>query len=123
MEITWSNFRRLNRENIQTFAPPNPGVYILWKKIAKYEWACFYIGQAQNLVHQLLDHTSSVETNRYLKETITTSICGFQYATIMKQPDRDAIEQFLFEKYQPECNFQDPGGIPAMVNLPRAPRH
>ena len=123
MEIHWSNFQRLNRENIQKFAPPSPGVYILWKKVAKYEWACFYVGQAQNLVHQLLNHMSSIEPNRYLKETIASAICGFQFANIIKQPDRDAIEQFLFEKYEPECNSQDPGGVPTLVNLPRAPRY
>ena len=123
MEINWSNFQRLNRENIQKFAPPSPGVFILWKKVAKYEWACFYVGQARNLVSKLIDHLSSTESNRYLKETISTALCGFQFSSISKQPDRDSIEQFLFEKYQPECNVQDPGGIPALVNLPRAPRY
>lgn len=122
MEIHWSNFQRLNRENILKFAPPSPGVYILWKKVAKYEWTCFYIGQAQHLVNQLLDHISSTEPNRYLQETVATSICGFQFANIIKQPERDSIEQFLFEKYRPECNFQEPGGKSALVNLPRAPR-
>jgi len=122
MVISWSNFQRLNRENIYKYAAPSPGVYILWKKVAKYEWSCFYVGQAQNVERQLLDHLTSNEPNRSLRETIATSICGFQFAGIFKQPDRDAIEQFLFDKYQPECNVQDPGGVPALVNLPRAPR-
>lgn len=122
MEINWSNFQRLSRENVSKYAVASPGVYILWKKVARYEWSCFYIGQAQNLEQQLMEHISSTETNRYLKETIATSICGFQFSAIIKQPDRDAIEQYLFDKYQPECNFQDPGGIPTLVNLPRSPR-
>ena len=122
MEINWSNFQRMNRENIGKYAVASPGVYILWKKVARYEWVCFYVGQAQNLEQQLLGHLSSSEPNHHLRETIATSICGFQFSNIIKQPDRDAVEQFLFEKYQPECNVQDPGGIPALVNLPRSPR-
>jgi hypothetical protein len=123
MEVTWSNFQRLNRENVHKFAVASPGVYILWKKVAKYEWVCFYVGQSQNLDTQLLDHLSSNEPNGQLRVIIATAVCGFQFANVINQPDRDAIEQFLFDKYQPECNFTDPGGTPQIVNLPRAPRY
>ena len=73
---------------------------------------------ASDLEDRLLDHLSDSEENECIKTKVARFICGYEYAEVAKQSDRDGIEKFLYDHYPPECNQVDPGGTPIKVNLP-----
>jgi excinuclease UvrABC nuclease subunit len=118
MEITWSAFHDLNKENVERNVPEVAGVYLLWVKLKSEKWMCYYVGQAEDLQTRLLEHCSPAEQNDCIKNNVQNHISGYEYAKVAKQADRDGIEKFLYNHYKPECNKQDPGGTPIEVNLP-----
>lgn len=119
MKITWSSFHSTYSEyKVKKQATTKAGVYLLWVKLKNGKWRCFYAGQAKDLKARLLDHLSDDEENRCIKENVTKYICGFEYAEVSKQTDRDGIEKYLYNHYSPKCNQTEPGGEPIEVNLP-----
>ena len=119
MQITWSSFHSSYTESeVKRYVPAEAGVYLLWVKLKNGKWRCFYVGQASDLKDRLLDHLSDDEENECVKNNVTNYTCGFEYAKVSKQSDRDGIEKFLYDHYKPECNKVDPGGLPIEVNLP-----
>lgn len=119
MKVTWSGFfTPYNKEKIENNATTSAAVYLLWVKLKSDKWRCFYVGQASNIHDRLLDHLSDEEDNECIKENVSKFICGFEYAVVTKQSNRDGIEKFLYDYYKPECNKVDPGGTPIEVNLP-----
>lgn len=120
MKITWSSFHSDFSENeVKNYAPNEAGVYLLWVKLADGDkWKCFYAGQAKDLEKRLLEHLSDNEKNDCIKKKASNKVCGFEYAKVATQSDRDGIEKYLYDHYNPECNTQDPGGKPIEVNLP-----
>lgn len=119
MHITWSSFHdEYTEEKVRRYVPTNAGVYLLWVKLKNGKWKCFYVGQASDLEDRLLDHLSTAETNKCIKNNVSQYICGFEYAKVSRQSDRDGIEKFLYDYYKPKCNQVDPGGTPIEVNLP-----
>ena len=119
MQITWSGlFTPYTEAKVKAGAPALGGVYLLWVQLKNEEWICFYGGQAGDLRERLLDHLSDGEENDCVKENVSKYICGFEFAKVAKQTNRDGIEKFLYDHYKPECNQVDPGGTPIEVNLP-----
>lgn len=119
MQITWSPFHSTYSEaEVRRHVPSDPGVYLLWVELKNEKWLCFYAGQASSLEDRLLDHLSAEEENECIKKNVSQHICGFKYAKVARQNDRDGIEKFLYDHYKPECNKEDPGGTPIEVNLP-----
>ena len=118
MQIKWSEFWYLNDGNVQQNVPKQAGIYLLWVKLKTEKWMCSYVGQAENLQERLLSHCSQDEQNDCIKNNVQNYISGYEFAEVPKQSDRDAIEKFLYDYYQPECNKQDPGGTPMLVNIP-----
>ncbi len=119
MHINWSNFHSTYDESeVRRYVPDDAGIYLLWVKLKTGKWRCFYVGQAENLEERLLDHLSGDEENKCIKNNVSNYVCGFEYAKVSKQSDRDGIEKYLYDYYKPECNKVDPGGKPIEVNLP-----
>lgn len=119
MQITWSQFHnKYSETEVQKFVPTEAGVYLLWVKLKNDKWSCFYVGQTVDLEDRLLDHLSTGEENKCLRKHVKEYVCGFEYAKIARQTDRDGVEKYLYDHYQPECNEVDPGGKPIVVNLP-----
>jgi excinuclease UvrABC nuclease subunit len=118
MEITWSTFHTLSEDNVRENVPEVAGVYLLWVKLKNGKWRCFYVGKAENIQERILDHCDPAEPNECIMENVQKYICGYEYAKVAKQSDRDGVEKFLYDHYKPECNKQDPGGTPIPVNLP-----
>jgi len=120
MKIEWSTFHSVYSESeVKKYIPTESGVYLLWVKLAKSEkWRCFYVGQAKDLEKRLIEHLSANEENDCIKKKVAEKVCGFEYAKVAKQNDRDGIEKYLYDHYKPECNVQDPGGMATEVNLP-----
>ncbi len=120
MEVIWSTFHELNEENVRKNVPEVAGVYLLWVKLKNKngKWRCFYVGKTEELQARLLYHCSLNEENDCIKNNVQNYVCGYEYAKVAKQADRDGIEKFLYDHYKAECNKQDPGGTPIEVNLP-----
>lgn len=119
MQITWSSFHSSYTESaVKRYVPAEAGVYLLWVKLKNGKWRCFYVGQGSDIKDRLFDHLSDDEENEGIKNKVSKYICGFEYAKVSKQSDRDSIEKFLYDYYEPKCNKVDPGGSPIEVNLP-----
>jgi len=117
MKITWSSFHNTyNEAEVKAHVPRSSGVYLVWVKLKDGKWRCFYVGQADELQKRLLDHLSDSETNECIKKQLSQYICGFEYAEVSRQSERDGIEKYLYDHYKPECNKADPGGKPIEVN-------
>ena len=71
-----------------------------------------------DLEERLLEHLSPSEPNACVRRHVQGFVCGFEYAKVPTQRERDGIEKFLYDNYRPECNQQDPSVTPIPVNLP-----
>lgn len=120
MQINWSDFHSTyTEEEVKRFVPVDAGVYLLCVKLKdSNNWKCFYVGRAINLEERLLEHLSFDEENECIKKKVFHKVCGFEYAIVSEQNNREGIEKFLYDHYGPECNLIDPGGRPMEVNLP-----
>lgn len=120
MQLTWSGFYTpYSESNVNNYVPEKAGVYLLWVKLHNGKWTCFYVGQAENLKTRLLQHLSSSEKNDCIKTHVSTYTCGFEFALVGRQADRDGIEKFLYDYYKPECNNISPPDVESIeVNLP-----
>lgn len=120
MQLTWSGFySSFNEITVKNNVPEKSGIYLLWVKLKNDNWRCFYVGQADNLRTRLLQHLSDNEKNECIKTNVSEYICGFEFALVGKQSDRDGIEKYLYEYYNTECNKISPPDVdPIEVNLP-----
>jgi excinuclease UvrABC nuclease subunit len=116
MDITWSFFYMLTRENVRKYVPPSAGVYLLFAKPGCQTWMCYYAGQADDLGNRLSEHLSDVGPDPCLMQKMTAS--AFRFAEIEAKRDRNGVERFLYDRYKPECNKAVPGAAPIKVNLP-----
>lgn len=93
------------------------GVYIIsTKQKSDNKYEVKYIGQAQNLKSRGTYHFSDNETNKQLKQHIANNYyMKFSYAEVSVQQDRDGIELFLFNKFEPIYNNNTP---PASIESP-----
>ncbi len=119
MNLNWQTHQPYTQTTVSNFAPEKAGVYILWVQLMSNSWKCFYVGQADNLKKRLLEHLSSNEDNPCIKNKVSKFVCGFSFALVPRQDDRDEIEKYLYEHYKPECNRISPPDVkPIIVNLP-----
>ena len=119
MQITWSSFHaKYNEAEVKAYVPRSAGVYLLWVQLKNDKWRCFYAGQADDLERRVLRHLADSEENECIKKHVSAYVCGFEYAEIGRQSDRDGIEKYLYDHYRPECNQNNPGGTAIEVNLP-----
>ena len=118
MNIKWSDFIRLTKDNVRKVVPTSPGVYLLWVQLKSEKWRCYYVGRAANLEERLLSHLSSKEPNDCIKDNVRDHISGLEYAKVAAKSDREGIEKYLYDYFSPECNEIDPGGKPISVNIP-----
>jgi len=118
--IKWSQmFSPYTESAVNISTPHMPGVYLIWVKLKSGKWLCIYAGQALDLQDRLRKHLTSSEPNECIRKNVSCYVCGFEFARVDYQPDRDGIEKFLYDYYnKPDCNRVDPGGIPIPVNLP-----
>lgn len=120
IQLTWSGFYSSYSETtVKNNVPEKAGVYLLWVKLKSEKWKCFYAGQADNLKTRLLQHLADSEKNECIKTNVSNYVCGFEFALVGRQADRDGIEKFLYDYYNPECNKISPPDVePIEVNLP-----
>ena len=119
MELYWSAFYRdYTEEEVHHFAPREGGVYLLWVRTKSRKWRCFYVGESENVEEALLRHLSPEEENVALREQLREFVCGFEFARVAGAEERGRIVKYLYDRYHPDLNVADPGGVPLEVNAP-----
>ncbi len=119
MKLFWSAFYRdYTEDEVRQFVPREGGVYLLWVRMKSRKWRCFFVGSADNLEEKLLHHLSPEEENAALREQLCDFVCGFEYARVEDAGERNRIEKYLYDRYEPDLNPSDPGGVPLEVNAP-----
>ena len=122
-QLKWSEFHGGYSVTVIRYfnVPQMAGIYLLWNKHESGKWRCFYVGQAVNLKQRLLKHLTADEKNEDIKWNLKNNSCGFEYAVVDKQNDRDGIEKYLYDFYNPECNDFSPPDVEAIpVNFPNS---
>lgn len=62
---------------------------------------------------------SESENNELIKTNVSKYICGFKFALVGKKEERDGVEKYFYDNYNPECNEVSPPDVnPFEVNLP-----
>lgn len=119
-QIEWSGFRNsFTEDDIKRNVDEKAGVYLFWVKLKNEKWRCFYVGQANNLKTRLMQHLSDSEANECITTNVSKYVCGYEYTFVGRQIDRDGIEKYLYDYYNPECNkISPPEVVPIEVNLP-----
>ena len=116
--VVWSVINPYTTKNISNGAPNKDGVYLLCTNQASGAYRVRYVGQG-NIRKRLSDHLSANEKNLQLKEHISKYHMKVFYAEIGRQNDRDDVELFLYETFQPRYNqIKPPSNTPLKVNLP-----
>jgi excinuclease UvrABC nuclease subunit len=120
MQVPWSGFYGdYNEATVNNNVPEKAGIYLLWVKLKNGKWQCFYVGQADNLRIRLLQHLSDNEKNKCIKTNVSDFLCGFEFALVGRQAERDGLEKYIYEFYSPECNIISPPDVdPIEVNFP-----
>jgi len=119
-KVTWSGFyssyaKTIVNNNVQD----KSGIYLLWVKLESGRWKVTYVGQAKNIRIRLLEHLSNNEENQCLKNDVNKYIYGFEYAIVSNKKDRDGVENYLYNYYEPECNQISPPKAQSIeINLP-----
>lgn len=103
---------------VQTVVPNHSGVYIILVKLQGGNWRYIYVGQAADLQQRLSSHLSDNESNDCLKNFVNNYVCGFYYAKVGTQQDRDNVEASLYRYCNPNCNINEPSGELIQINLP-----
>jgi len=109
-----------NKTEVCEYAPKRAGLYTLWVKYKNGKWVCYYVGKADNIESQLLDHLSKNEKNPCIKKYVKYK-CAFCYIKIKSEAERSGAEKYLYDMMKPECNKKDPGGITHLIPLPPKP--
>ena len=91
--------------------PEKGGVYVISTRQADHEYEAKYVGQTNNLRARAEEHWSKKEKNTKLREHIAEKyIMKFNYAEVEAGPERDGIELYLFNTFEPPFNQNTPAG-------------
>ena len=111
-------------------APPNfdripekAGIYILsTSQKENYEYEVKYVGQASDLKARINEHFSRNEKNKELKAHIDEQyIMKVNYSEVDSQSDREGMELYMYNLYEPPYNHKvPPGQVVVKCTLPAA---
>ena len=105
--------------------PKKAGIYIISTKQSNHEYEVKYVGQAANLQDRVTEHWSKKEKNKELKQHIAEKfLMKFNYALLDSQAERDGMELYLYNLYQPQFNKERPSGKTAIsCTVPAVKKH
>lgn len=126
MELSWMAVLPERRTSTLPGAPPaTGGVYLLVVDMGG-EWRPFYAGQADNLNMRLAQHWSG-NTKPCVKNMLSTFRCGYFYAELALEEERNMVERALIRHYRlndgtkaypPTCNDELPAARDVSLNWP-----
>ena len=120
--IKWSKATPPDFDNV----PEMAGIYVISTlQNTDNEYEAKYIGQTNNLQTRAKKHWSTSEENKDLKDHIAKGyIMKFSYSKVSLSQDRDGMELYLYNTYDPPYNFNSPPGETTIqCNLPAVRRH
>jgi len=122
LNLEWKGYYIYTWENVNMHAPYNrAGVYKVGVRQSNGNWKIRYVGQANDLDRRLKEHLDfSNEKNECLVEKLRKYECGFCFAKISSQDDRNGSENYLYRFYKPSCN--NPDAIPNDSHIEINPR-
>jgi len=94
------------KPSVDMHAPRCGGVYVLTERRDERN-VVFYVGQAQDLRERLSEHLLRSEENACIRQCLRSNGCGFCFAKISDQTQRQAAEKWLILHFQPRCNSQN----------------
>ena len=106
--------------------PKKPGIYVISTQQSDAEYEVKYVGQADNLYDRAKYHWSKNEKNELLKKHIAEKYAmKFSFSTVSMKKDRDGLELFLYNTYDPPFNRNAPPGetVIRCSTLPEVRRH
>lgn len=123
MWLSWVAVLPDRRSSMLPGNPPDAGgVYLLVVDMGG-EWQPFYAGQAARLSARLAQHWSASESNRCVKAMVSSFRCGYFYAEVASEAERNMAERALIRHYRLQKG-SDTGYPPRRVcndELPAAP--
>lgn len=106
--------------------PEEAGIYVISTlQTFDNEYEVKYVGQASDLRARAKKHWSKNEENKALKAHLKKRyIIKFSYAEVSMEENRDGMELFLYQTYDPPFNTNSPPGKTAIAcTLPKARKH
>lgn len=107
MILEWHKIEPYNQAMVKN-VPNEDGVYALCTLQSDDTYKVRYVGQG-NIQDRLKYHLSEQEQNEDLKNHISKGYTmKVFYAIVATQADRDSIELFLYNRFQPRYNHNTP---------------
>ena len=106
--------------------PEKAGIYIIsTRQDNDHQFEVKYVGQADNLHSRASEHWSKNEKNRELKDHIAHKyIMKFNYSEVESKQDRDGMELYIYQIFDPPLNRNSPPGkIPVSCTVPGVRKH
>ncbi len=114
---------KLNWTTIQardlSLIPHRSGIYLLSVICPDKKLRVVYVGKSNDLSRRMRDHWSSNESNRDLRTAIAEygSYFSISYAEA-NESQLDGIESYLYDRFKPQLNEQEPQAQPTFVTPP-----
>ena len=116
MELDWYKIEPYTKKETEK-APDKNGIYALCTMQDNGEYKVRYVGQG-NIRERLLCHLSDDDPNKELREHTKKYKMKASYAVVPDPYNRNAIELFLYNTFNPRYNkVQPPCNAPLKVNL------
>jgi hypothetical protein len=93
------------------------GVYKLLSRRSSKKFEPFYVGEAEDLQEEMLNHLKNGESNKCIRDTLRTRSCRFRFAYLEPEQQRKGAERFLFDYYKGLCNESPPFADPLEINV------
>ena len=120
--LKWKKTDVPNFDNV----PVKPGIYIIsTAQEEDNEYVVKYVGQADDLRSRVKEHFSKFEQNAELKAHIEQKyIMKFNYSEVDSQFDREGMELYMYNTYDPPFNHNPPPGkVVVQCTLPGVKKH
>lgn len=118
LQLVWHGLYDYNSNNVENIVSNSSGNYMISVGLKEGGYRPIYVGKARELQTRLLDHLSSDETNKCLKERVGNKALYFRFCHASLEDDRQNIEHTLYKRYTPTCNQYIPEGQEIPITFP-----
>ena len=120
--LTWKKAEPPNFKSV----PEKAGIYIISTR-QEYDhfYEVKYVSQTTNLRERANEHWSKKEPSKELKDHIAEKyIMKFNYTEIESKAERDGMELYIRQLYDPPFNHSPPAGkTPVVCTVPDVRKH
>ncbi len=117
LHLAWSEMLLCDAHAVNRRVQRRGGIYKLLSRRSSKKFEPFYVGEADDLQADMLNHLKSGESNKCLRDTLRTRDCRFRFAYMESEQQRKGAERFLFDYYKDLCNEAQPEAEPVEINV------